>query len=317
MIVGVPDHHILKDTAIGWMNLAWHTAIKEARSFQYIAFRYEEIEQEHGSDVAKTAIAKHWSAKQLVLNNAFSLLQQSLEIALKARIAEVSPFLLIVGEPGSWPKANDGSNVIEFSRFRAIDAVQLCDAVNSVSAAPLSNEFVELYDRLRQSRNKIANLNASPILTKVKSLLIDILTAQKHLFPDIRWTTFRCEYLQSTGRYHDADNLFSGGDYTSDVMASEVKTALQALDSRLLKEFFFFDDAKKAYRCPHCLEERNQSDDEHEFVQFVGPDSMQCIVCLSNYSVADYKGAIIEYFGYLGAKDQDATKMELDKLFDK
>jgi hypothetical protein len=314
MIVGVPDHHLLRETAIGWMNLAWDTAIDEARSFQDVEFLYEGIEQEHGADVAQTAIAKHWRAKQLALNNAFSLLQQSLEIALKARIAEVSPFLLIAGDPRSWPKPKDGSNLIDFSSFRTIDAVQLCGAVNTVSAVSLSKEFAEFYDRLRQSRNKIAHLNASAIIIEVKSLLVDILTAQKHLFPDVRWTTFRYEYLRSTEQYDDKDNLFSGDDYTSDVMASESNTALQALDSQCLKQFYFFDNSKNAYRCPHCLEGRNESDDEREFVQFAGPDNMQCIVCLSSYSVADYKKAIIDYFGYLDPKDQDGIKKELDEL---
>jgi hypothetical protein len=84
MIVGVPDHYILMDTAIGWMNLAWDIAIDEARAFQDTEFLYNDIEHEHGADVAKTAIAKHWNAKRLSLNNAVSLLQQSLEITLKA-----------------------------------------------------------------------------------------------------------------------------------------------------------------------------------------------------------------------------------------
>jgi hypothetical protein len=314
MIVGVPDHHTLRETAIGWMNLAWDTAIGEARDFQDAEFLYEDVEKERGKDVAQAAIAKHWRAKQLVLNNAFSLLQQSLEIALKAKIAEVSPFLLIAGDPRSWPKPKDGSNLIDFSSFRTIDAVQLCGAVNTVSPAPLSKDFTEFYDRLRQSRNKIAHLNASAIIIEVKSLLIDILTAQKHLFPDIRWTTFRHEYLRSTEHYDDKDNLFSGDDYTPDVMTSEVKAAMQALDSHHLKEFFFFDNSKTAYRCPHCLAGRNQSDDEREFVQFAGPDSMQCIVCLFSYSVADYKTAIIDYFGYLDPKDQASIEKELDEL---
>src|SRR6266850_100034 len=238
MIVGVPDHQALRDTAIGWMNLAWDTAIEEAQGFQDVEDLYDDIEQEHGADVAQTAIAKHWRAKQLTLNNAFSLLQQSLEIALKAKIAEVSPFLLIAGDPRTWPKPKDGSNCIDFSNFRTIDAVQLCGAANAVSAAPLSKDFTEFYDRLRQSRNKIAHLNASAIIIEVKSLLLDILAAQKHLFPDVRWTTFRNEYLRSTEQYHDKDNLISGDDYTPDVMTSEVKTALQALDSDHLKEFF-------------------------------------------------------------------------------
>ena len=115
----------------------------------------------------------------------------------------------------------------------------------------------------------------------------------------------------------DKDNLISGDDYTPDVMTSEVKTALQALHPHHLKEFLFFDVSKNAHRCPHCLAGRNQSedeDDECEFVQFTGPDTMQCIVCLSSYSVAFYKKAIIDYFGYLDPKEQDDIKKELNEI---
>ena len=41
---------------------------------------------------------------------------------------------------------------------------------------------------------------------------------------------------------------------------------------------------------------------------------MQCVVCLSSYSVADYKKAIIDYFGYLDPKEQDDIKKQLDEL---
>jgi len=183
-----------------------------------------------------------------------------------------------------------------------------------VSAAPLSKDFTEFYDRLRQSRNKIIHLDSSAIIIEVKSLLIDILTAQNHLFPGVRWTIFRAKYLRSTEHYHDADNILDGDDYVPDVMTSEVNTALHALDSHHLKEFFFFDDSKDAYRCPHCLKGRNQSDDESVFAQFVEPDNMQCVVCLSSYSVAGYKKAIIDYFGYLDRNDLDRIKIELDGL---
>lgn len=314
MIEGVPDHNILRDTAIGWMNLAWEMAIREAATFQDIEHLYKELEKDSGPDVAKTAIAKHWSAKQLLLNNAFSLLQQSLEIALKARIAEVSPFLLIAGDPRTWPKARSKSNAIDFSSFRTIDAVQLCSAVNTVSAAPLSDQFVQFYDRLRQSRNKIAHLNASAIVVELKSLLVDVLAAQKHLFPAVRWTTFRYEYIRSMGYYHDEEGLFTGDDYTPNVMAIEVNTALRALDRRHLKEFFFFDPSKPVHDCPHCLEGRSDSDHDCEFVQRVASDSMQCIVCLSTYSVAEYKKAVIGCFGYLDPAGLEAVKGRLKKI---
>ena len=130
----------------------------------------------------------------------------------------------------------------------------------------------------------------------------------------MRWTTFRYGYLRSTEQFDDKDNLFSGDDYTPDVMAREVYTALQALDSDHLQKFFFFDDSEEEYSCPHCLAGRTETDDEREFVQFTGPDSMQCILCLSSYSVAEYKQAIIDYFGYLDPKDQDRVKKRLDDI---
>ena len=154
MIVGVPDHLVLKETAIGWMNLAWDTAIDEARTFQDVEF-VTMVLRKSRADVANTAIAKHWR-EQLLLNNAFSLLQQSLEIALKAKIAEVSPFLLMAGDPRSWPKPKDGVNTIDFSNFRTIDAVQLCGAVNTVSATPL-----EGFHRILWSAQAVAEQDCS------------------------------------------------------------------------------------------------------------------------------------------------------------
>jgi hypothetical protein len=89
---------------------------------------YAEIKEDGiWSDDDKT---DYWRARTYRLNNAISLLQQSLEIFLKARIAEVSPFLLISGEPDRWPKRNSAGDV-DFSDFRTLDAVQLCKAVNS------------------------------------------------------------------------------------------------------------------------------------------------------------------------------------------
>jgi hypothetical protein len=82
----------------------------------------------------------------LKLNNAISLLQQSLEIFLKAKIAEVSPFLLIAGDPQSWPSPNKLGQV-EFSDFRTLDAAHLCRSARIVSTG-LTDQFVQFYTRL-------------------------------------------------------------------------------------------------------------------------------------------------------------------------
>jgi hypothetical protein len=133
MIVGVPDFDELHNTAIGWLNLAWGIAIRDLSDSQ----EFEEFAQTAESDgqqqVEATATPKSWSYE---LNNAISLLQQSLEIELKARIAKVSPFLLIAGDPQSWPKAGK-SRQVDFSDFRTLDSVHLCKICDVVSEHPL------------------------------------------------------------------------------------------------------------------------------------------------------------------------------------
>ncbi|WP_018264010.1 hypothetical protein [Methylobacterium sp. WSM2598] len=310
MIVGVPDHQTLEETAVGWMNLAWGIAIDEARKFQDTEFVYDDIAKEHGEEVAQRAIAKHWQAVQLVLNNAVSLLQQSLEINLKAKIAKVSPYLLIAGEPSSWPKVDQQGNV-NFSNFRTLDAVQLCRAVNVLSDVPLPDKFVQFYDRLRQTRNKIAHLNASAISVEVKTIIAEILTAQKLLYPDIPWNKFRYDYLIATEEYHDKDAIFTGDDFTTDVMISEVTAALHLLEPKQLREFFGYRESKPVFRCPCCLARRSQSDDECEFVQMTSTKQMVCFVCLSSYAVEEYRERMIEHFGYLGEEEQREIAAEL------
>ena len=131
MIVGVPTPDELHGTAIGWLNLAWETAIRDLSASQEIEEYQLTAETEDQPRVA--APTKSWSYE---LNNAISLLQQSLEIELKARIAEVSPFLLIAGDPQSWPKPDKHGHV-DFSNFRTLDSVQLCRVCDIVSDRPL------------------------------------------------------------------------------------------------------------------------------------------------------------------------------------
>ncbi len=314
MIVGVPDYQTLRETAIGWMNLAWGIAIDEAGKFQDTDFLYEGIAQDHGEVVAKDAIAKHWRAKQLMLNNAVSLLQQSQELFLKAIVAEISPYLLIVGEPSSWPKP-DHNGSVDFSSFKTLDAVQLCRAVRIVSSTGLPDQFIQFYERLRQVRNKIIHLDARVIKTEVKTVLADILTAQKFMFPNTRWCEFRLDYIISTEEYHDKENLFTGDDYTTDLMISEVNTAFLELDEFQIKEFFYYDSRKDFYRCPHCLSKRENSDNECGFVQFNKDRDLVCFLCLYTYNIEEYKQEIIDYFGYMDENEIDKIKSELNKTF--
>lgn len=122
MITGVPEFEQLDFTARSWVNLAWRVAIEEVIDFNMlfdIAYVEEEYEEQRNR-----AFQVFWENASFRLNNSLSLLQQGIEISLKARIARVSPFLLIAGDPQSWSKVDADGNV-DFSDLRTIDATHL------------------------------------------------------------------------------------------------------------------------------------------------------------------------------------------------
>jgi hypothetical protein len=313
MIEGIPDHQDLTETATGWLNLAWDFAVGEAENFQEVEHLYQSMAVEHGQAVADRVVEKHWRAKRLKLNNAISLLQQSLEIFIKARIAEVSPFLLIAGDPQSWPSP-DKSGKVDFAEFRTLDSVHLCRAARVVSPSALSDDFVQFYNRLRKERNKIVHLNAASMKAEVSTIIIDVLEAHKLLYPAQMWVEFRREYLIDSGEYSDTENVFSGDDYTNDKLTSEVEAAFGELEPRYKKRYFGYDPRKQGLRCPKCLGMQDR-DDDWAFAQKQKDGSIKCCVCLTNYDQVEYEQGIINHFGYLDEDEQAEIVTELKTVF--
>lgn len=266
MIVGVPSHSDLQETATGWMNLAWSLAIDEAINFQEFEYLFDQMREERGQDAVQKEIEKHWRARTLKLNNSISLTQQSLEIFLKAKIAEVSPFLLIAGEPQSWPSLNV-SGQIDFSEFRTIDAIHLPRAAKITSAGSISDDFCQIYTRLRQQRNKIVHLNASSIKAEVGKTITDILNAHRSLFPNELWVNFRRQYLDSTEEYADKEGIYTGNDYTNNQICRELSAAIAEVSPSTSRTIFGYDQRKKSLSCPTCLEQRADTDEEWQFAQ--------------------------------------------------
>ena len=190
MIVGIPDHKELSETAIGWLNLAWETTAQALNELHENSDYFDAEDTENPGKTASARAQTYWHAQRYKLNNATVLFQQSLELFLKARIAEVSPFLLIVGDPQSWPKP-DFRRSNPFFEIRTLDAVHLCRAADTVCASRLPERFFQFYDRLRTTRNKIAHLNAGNVRIEASHVVPDILTGFKLLFPRASWVPKR------------------------------------------------------------------------------------------------------------------------------
>jgi hypothetical protein len=172
------------------MNLAWASTIEclnEVREWR--EYQEESEANPAGLPSREETLIK---AQRFRITNAVSLLQQSLELFLKAKIAEVSPLLLISGDPRTWPRPGK-NNVLDFSEFRTVDALDLVKLVNTISKEALPKNFMEQYNKLRVDRNKIVHLDTGDMVFESTAVLLQILTAHASLFPDQNWQRFRQE----------------------------------------------------------------------------------------------------------------------------
>jgi hypothetical protein len=287
MIIGVPDHQGLSATGIGWMNLAWSSIID---CITDVDDHSEYLQSDLLLDDEKTRkrIARIIQGQRFKINNAITLLQQSLEILLKSRIAETSPFLLIHGDPQSWPKPNDRGEV-DFTDFRTVDAVSLCKAANTVGQRPLPAGFIKFFEDLRKARNKITHLTTSGVSADaVADVMLSIITAHHYMFDGQAWQRFRKDYMYDRGPTvegdTDEDDIYET-DYTYDQFLREIDCVLRTLQPADLKRFLGFDAERERLYCHNCYNETTKYyDGEHLFAQKQDDGSIFCVACLIKYA---------------------------------
>jgi len=104
---------------------------------------------------------------------------------LKARICEVSPYLLLKRTDIKPTKAN--TNTWDFTDFPTIDATELIRIHNTFCSTSLSKDFQIQYEEIRRNRNKISHLGIYRQGIDPR-LIIDILQMNyAELYPGRRW----------------------------------------------------------------------------------------------------------------------------------
>ena len=168
MIINVPTAEDFTRAGCNLLNLAWSqvdgllaglsdfekdTSLESLENVSPGLVPIREAEPE----TKKERTARHtayWSAAERELANAIAIAHQGVEFLLKGRIALVSQYLLIVQDPKHWPKPDDNRE-IDFSLFRAIDAIHLPRICEAVSDQKFPSNFRNEYDRLRRLRNRV------------------------------------------------------------------------------------------------------------------------------------------------------------------
>jgi hypothetical protein len=144
-------------------------------------------------------------AAQSDLQGIYTLIQQSQEIGLKARICEVSPYLLLKRTDVKPAEAN--TNTWDFTDFPTIDAAELIRVHNTFCSTALSKDFQTQYDEIRRNRNKISHLGIYRRSIDPR-LIIDILQVHYvQVYPGRRWMDDRLHFatLHRLADYVDSD----------------------------------------------------------------------------------------------------------------
>lgn len=227
---------------------------------------------------------KYWSAARRTLTTSLTVIQQGVELMLKGRIAEISPFLLVSDPPSRWPSPyEDGA--IDFSEFRSIDAQDLVRVHDTFAATQLDPGFVAKFHTLRERRNAIMHSVGGAVSISVAEVVDTALYMHKALWPSVNWATVRREFLRNS-----PDSELGSGEYATNRVCWEFSIVKDLLTPAQVLSYLGVDKKQRAYLCPACLYDANtDAGFEHKLAVLrpKGPSStwVYCPVCNAEHAV--------------------------------
>lgn len=308
MIVDVPTSEDFEITGLGFLNLAWDSVLSlvfeldmaaDSASWSHVINRESSWDDEDGA-AEEQWTKKYWEAAQRPLATAIVLAQQGTEFLLKARIAAFSPFLLISGYPGDWPKGCNKHDT-SFADFRTIDAQDLIRAHDTTASVPLTDEFKERFEELRRFRNTIMHTVDRRIRVTPVDVIDAILEVSHSLLGPFRWLPHRREFLTTDHTSTAYDSI----EYVENSLAGESLKVVQLLKPIKLERFFGLRRRQRRYICYHCTMNCN---DHHKDIRLAqlrpaksGSKNIFCFICGTDRPVVrkpckepDCKGNVLD-----------------------
>lgn len=249
MITNVPTSDDLNAEALELLNLAWDMVatlqydLHEMRDFVAAGEDDESPRRQEETD------ERFWRAARRHLTTALSLTQQAAEFGLKAKVAAVSPFLLLA-DPGLGAKAE----AVDFSTLRTVDAQDLPKVHDAITAPPMDVGFRQRFSDLRAMRNRVMHTVSADVPVAVRDTLEAILYVHSQLFPARKWPATREEMITTSPQALLADNLFE----QRSVAYREIALATEVLSRAQVALYFDIDKRARRYKCPECLQQSDR-----------------------------------------------------------
>jgi len=282
VIIDVPTTVDFETNGLAFLNLAWDSIADLSQTYHSIKehdFDPEYVSQE---ETAK-AEAEYWQNSQPALATAVALAHQGGEFLLKAKIASVSPFLLL--DVDKWPANTDGMDR-SFADFKTVDAQELIKIHDNVCANPLPERFKTGFENLRKLRNTIMHsINRREPFTPREGILaildiVDTLVGKKS------WQTHRRKYQDRKSNswdpfgYSQFNPLHASADETMHIINELLKPA-EAL------KYYGFNKKQRTYNCLNCYEPNSDGPPKSVQLKEASPDATEayCVSCQTTIKV--------------------------------
>jgi hypothetical protein len=272
VIVDIPTANDFEEAGSKFLNTAWGMIMQHDKLFSEAEgfFAFDDTDEE---------VVAYWEAARGDVVMALAIIQNGVDHLLKARIAEVSPFLLVASSPRDWPRKCDKQDT-PFADFRTIDSQDLLRAHDAVSNARLPVEFHATHGELRRIRNAVTHSVDRRLAPVASQAVGAVLYATHTLIGKGAWLKMRRKGIKSLPEFA----LHSDG--VSSVLNREVHHAVELLSPAQVREYLGIEKKKRLYSCPKCLDDYYEA--EHDAGSF-SPGVAQldaseatvlnCIVC--------------------------------------
>ncbi|PJE54124.1 hypothetical protein [Marinomonas sp. BSi20584] len=275
MIVDIPSSEDFVSAGKAQFDFSWDIAISFIKLFDGAGEYYADVkEDEH----------EFWESAKQRIQTAIAIAQQGVELILKGKIIEISPYLLISGSPSDWPKNNTTIGV-SFSEFRTIDAQDLIKVYNLFSEDQLSQDFVDKFNVLRKLRNQVMHTVDNTLKISALEVVVKILEMHETLFPSEYWVNTRNDFL-----IESPESLLFTSEGVEAQVAWEFYLVFSLLTRSQVTQFFAVDKRQRNYICPECAyqcEKFNEIEPKHALLNPNAPTSTElyCFVCGTNYAI--------------------------------
>ena len=229
--------------------------------------------------------SEYVDACQPELRSICAVIQQSNEMALKARICTVSPYLLLLNTENKFstlPKS------VDFFSLRTLDAIDLPSTANTFCGNPLSDKFLQVYNSIRALRNSVVHAGKTDKAFNAEELLHTLVFLYHELWPTRHWLVDRVQCAAQTrlGFFHD-------GRWSSahSVVMSEIPDAFALFTNSEFKALFGKPKTARRYACHSCFYEATTKGGPPSYqycrtAYLNGTKELTCLMCSGTFKVS-------------------------------